>query len=332
MGVLSAISVAEIKARGCIRDADVLKLRRNYCDDSRISAEEADTIFTLNNACPVQDPAWAQCFVETITDYLVEQIPPQGYITAENARWLTERVAREGKVESKSELELIVNVLHKARWAPQSFARFALDQLKEAIIAGRGPLRSGNMPQPALVTEADVDWLRRTLCAYGSDGNLAVTRLEAEVLFDIEEATASADNHRAWPELFIKAIAGAVMAAAGYATPARARALAPEPWRNRRAHPPREEVYGMAVGCGGNLSAYRAQTEEERAIAGLTQQKIEIVTREPLIFAPAEWLAVRIGERQMAGNRRLLLLYLKAADPVLPACLAALCKAAPIAA
>jgi len=30
MGVLSAVSVAEIKARGSIKDADVLKLRRNY--------------------------------------------------------------------------------------------------------------------------------------------------------------------------------------------------------------------------------------------------------------------------------------------------------------
>src|SRR5262249_38744840 len=155
---------------------------------------------------------------------------------------------------------------------------------------------------------------------------------EAEVLFDIEEATASADNHRAWPELFVKAIAGAVMACAGYASPARARALAREPRRNRPGAPPPREVGGMGGGGGGNLSAYRAQTEEERAIAGLTQQKIEIVTREPLILAPAEWLAARIGERQMAGNRRLLLQHLKAANPALPPCLAALCMAAPIAA
>ena len=56
MGVLSAVSVTEIRARGSIKDADVLKLRRNYYDDGRISAEEADTIFALNDACPVQDP------------------------------------------------------------------------------------------------------------------------------------------------------------------------------------------------------------------------------------------------------------------------------------
>src|ERR1700687_5286013 len=120
MGVLNAVSVVEIKARGSIKDADVLKLRRSSYDAGRISAEEADTIFALNDACPVQDPAWADCFVETITDYVVDQAEPQGYITAENARWLIERIARDGKVETKTELELIVNVLDKARWAPQS--------------------------------------------------------------------------------------------------------------------------------------------------------------------------------------------------------------------
>ena len=63
MGVLSAVAVAEIKARGSIKDADVLRLRRNYDDEGGISAEEAESILSLNSACPVQDPAWADCFV-----------------------------------------------------------------------------------------------------------------------------------------------------------------------------------------------------------------------------------------------------------------------------
>ena len=142
-GCLNAVSIAEIKARGSIKDADVLKLRRNYYDDGSITAEEADVIFALNDACPVQDPAWADCFVETITDYLVEQAEPQGYLTAENAQWLIERIGRDGRVDSKTELELLVNVLDKARWAPQSLVRFALEQVKHAVISGTGPLRVG---------------------------------------------------------------------------------------------------------------------------------------------------------------------------------------------
>src|SRR5262245_8312981 len=153
MAVLSAVSVAEIKARGSIKDADVLKLRRSYYDDGSISLEEAETILALNDACPVQDPAWADCFVETITDYLVEQAQPEGYLTVENAQWLIDRVSRDGNVETKTELELLVNVLDKARWAPQSLVRFALDQVKNAVLDGTGPLRSGKKLEPGIVSE-----------------------------------------------------------------------------------------------------------------------------------------------------------------------------------
>src|SRR5258705_12209316 len=120
MGVLSAVSVAEIKARGSIKDADVLKLRRNNYDDGQITADEAAIIFALNDACPIQDPAWADCFVETITDYIVDQAKPEGYLTADNVAWLLSRISKDGRVETKTELELVVSVLEKARWAPQS--------------------------------------------------------------------------------------------------------------------------------------------------------------------------------------------------------------------
>ena len=234
MGVLSRVSVSEIKARGSIKDADVLKLRRSYYDDGHITAEEADALFALNDACPVQDPAWADCFVETITDYIVDQTQPEGYLTAANAAWLIERVANDGRVETKTELELLVNVLDKARWAPQSLVTFALQQVKYAVVTGSGILRNGKQLGPGVVTEGDVDMLRRILYAYGGDGSIGVTQPEAEVLFDIDAATADADNHPAWRDLFVKAIANCVMSASGYAAPAREISLARDAWLDRR--------------------------------------------------------------------------------------------------
>jgi hypothetical protein len=313
MGVLSAVAVAEIKARGSIKDADVLRLRRNYYDDGRISADEAETIFALNDSCPVQDPAWADCFVETITDFIVEQAEPQGYLTAENARWLLARIARDGKVETKTGLELVVNVLERARWAPQSLVRFALDQVKHAVLLGAGPLRSGATLPPGNVSDSDVELLRRVLYAFRGDGNLAVTRPEAEVLFDIDAGTAAADHCRAWPDLFIKAIASAVMAASGYAAPPREAALAQDAFLSRRGELSLDHILrGMVTGLKSWFGGYKEQTQEERAIARLTQQKIEIVTHEPLDVAQAEWLAARIaGDGKLTPNRRALLVYLK---------------------
>jgi hypothetical protein len=318
MGVLAAVAVAEIKARGSIKDADVLKLRRSYYyDDGRISAEEADTIFALNDSCPVQDPAWSDCFVEMITDYIVNQAEPVGYLTADNASWLLDRIARDGRVQSKTELELLVCVIEKARWVPQSLIRFALDQVKEAVISGSGALRDGGRLEPGVVGEADVQLLRRIVFSFGSDGNIAVTRPEAEVLFDIDEATAEAPNHPAWTDFFVKAIANSVMAASGYATPPREIALAQEAWLERRGELSLEAILaGMGSGVKDLFGGYRQQTDEERAIQKLTQQKIEIVTHEAVTEAEASWLAQRIGrDGTLSPNEQALLAFLKAESP-----------------
>jgi hypothetical protein len=319
MSVLSTVSVAEIKARGSIKDADVLKLRRSYYDDGRITAEEADILFALNDACPVQDPAWADCFVEAITDYIVDQAKPEGYLTSDNAQWLIEGIARDGRVESKTEMELLVSALDKARWAPQSLVRFALDQVKHAVVDGTGPLRSGKLLEPGVVSEADVDLLRRILYAFGGDGGIAVTQPEAEVLFDIDAATAGADNHPAWCDLFVKAIASCVMAASGYATPSREEALARDAWLDRRGDLSLDKVVaGMvpASGIKGLFGIYREQSAEERAIARLTQQKIEIVTNEAVTMPEADWLGRCISRHQpLTPNERALLMFLKAESP-----------------
>jgi hypothetical protein len=317
MGVLSAVSIAEIKARGSIKDADVLKLRRNYYDDGSITAEEAEIIFALNDACPVQDPAWADCFVETITDYIVEHAKPEGYLTADNAAWLMARVSKDGRIQTKTELELLISVLDKARWVPQSLVGFTLKQVRDAVIDGSGPLRSGKVLEPGVVVEADVDLLRRVLYSYSGDGNLAVTRPEAEVLFDIDEATADADNHPSWSDLFVKAVAGCVMAASGYAAPPRAEALARDAWLDRRGDLSIDKVAtGVLAGLASLFGGYREQSPEERAVARLALQKIEIVTNEAVTLAEAAWLAGRIGrDGRLTPNQSALLMFLKAESP-----------------
>jgi hypothetical protein len=319
MAVLNAVSIAEIKARGSIKDADVLKLRRSYYDDGIISTEEADIIFALNDACPVQDPAWADCFVETITDYVVEQAEPRGYLTTENAQWLVERIGRDGHVDTKTELDLLVNVLDKARWAPQSLVRFALEQVKHAVVGGTGPLRAGKQLECGAVSEADVELLRRILCAAASDGSIAITQMEAEALFAIDEATADGDNAPSWTDLFVKAIANCVMSASGYAAPPREVALAREAWLERRGDLSLDAILsGMSAGLEGMFSGYSEQTPEERAIARLTQQKVEIITHEPVTSVKAEWLAERLGrDGRLTPNERALLAFLRTESPAI---------------
>jgi hypothetical protein len=314
MGVLNTVSVLEIKARGSIKDVDVAKLRRGYDADGSIDAEEAEALFALNEACPVQDPAWADCFVETITDYIVNQAPPEGYVTAANARWLVDRISRSGRVATSTHLELLVTVLKAARWAPQSLARFALEQVEHAIRVGDGPLRAGRATPPGVVLETDVDLLRRILIGFESEGNLAVSRPEAEVLFAIDRATVAGDNDWTWRELFLKAIGGCAMAVSGHAPPPRERALA-------RARQGRRGVDAGTHDAKRLLAEYRVQSTEERAILRLTQQKLEIVTNETFRALEAAWLAEELGSKPQTPNCRAVLALLErrreALDPKL---------------
>ena len=92
-------------------------------------------------------------------------------------------------------------------------------------------------------------------------------------------------------------------------------------------------VSGMGSGLKNFLTGYRKQTDEERAISRLTQQKIEIVTNEGLTTAEATWLAEHIGrDGRMTPNEQALLMFLKADSGAIHPALRDLVKRASLAA
>jgi hypothetical protein len=317
MATVMAVSIDDMQARGSIKDTDVLKLRRAFNEDGRISADEAEALFALNNACPIQDPTWADCFVEMLTDFLVNQAEPEGYLTLDNADWLIKNISSDGRVESKTELELLITVIDKARWSPERLVTFALAQVRDAVIHGDGPTRAGRSNEKGAVSESDVELLRRILYAFGGDANIGITRAEAAILFEINDATAEADNASGWQNLFVKAIANCVMGASGYSVPSREEALAREAWLDRRGDLSLGNlVGGMASSASSFLSSYSEQSPEERAIARLERQKIEIVTNEEVTPAETEWLVERLGrDAKLTPNEAALLAFLKAESP-----------------
>ncbi len=148
MSALQSLPITEMLQRGSIHDVDVLRLKAALHNDGMISADEAEALFTLNETCQLQDPAWAEFYIDALTDYLVNQVEPEGYLTAEEAKRFTDRIAPDGIVARKSEFDLIVNVLDKSRWSPVSLSRLALQQVKRAVVDGDGPLRESH-PGPA---------------------------------------------------------------------------------------------------------------------------------------------------------------------------------------
>jgi hypothetical protein len=318
MAAWGSLLVAQIVRDGNIKDVDVLRLRASLHD--LLSAEEAELLFRLNEACPQHHPAWAEFYVKTLTDYLVEQSEPEGYLTSADAQRLIDRITRGGRTPSRLELDLVVNVLARSRWSPVSLCSFALEQVRRAVSDGDGPLRSGTDCATGFIRDSEVDLVRRILYAFGGDGCVAVTRAEAEVLFGINDAIADPADNPAWADLFVKAVTNVVMSASGRAVPTREEALCRDTAVIDRGELARDAVLSAMV--RSSLEAiwgtYPEQSPEGRALARLEHQRIEIITGEQVTEAEASWLCERIGRGgRLTGNEAALVAYLKLEGPAM---------------
>src|SRR5690606_7095064 len=195
--------VQAILARGKITADDVLELRHRVFWKGVVTSKDAETVLVLDDRLGADaDPSWPLFFVEALVDYIVIQAEPRGYISQENADWLIGRISHSGHVDTASELELLVKTLERAKLSPVKLVKFALEQVKIGVLEGDGYIGHNRKLEPGVIGEAEVELLRRIVYAFGGDGNIAVTQQEAEILFDINDATSEVDNHPAWSDLF----------------------------------------------------------------------------------------------------------------------------------
>ncbi len=292
MCVVKSVSVEEFESRGSIKDGDVARLKAAFQDDPDIHEDEAETLLRLNRTCPVQAPSWGGFLVDLIGDYILNQSGPEGYITAEKSDWLISRLSTDGWIANRAELDLLVAILGKARWFPLSLATFALAQVAGAAIHGFGPLRSGQgqPPVPGTISEQDITLIRTILNAFAGDSALALTRAETEILIAIDEAVSARPVPSAWVDLFAKAMSNVLLAEQGYAVPPRSVALRPRVSAGQPLPLDRQ----VAAALGFLTHDYHLPSNEERALARLERQRIEIVTGERLVTDEPGWLSARL--------------------------------------
>lgn len=296
MRVVKSVPVEDFEFRGSIKDSDVTRLIRAFADDPHVNDDEAEALLRLNRRCPIQGPSWSGFLVDVIADYILNQSGPEGYITAEKSLWLVSKLSNDGWVANRAELDLLVSILGKARWFPLSLATFALEQVAGAVIHGFGPLRGGHGAGPAqgavpgTIGESEIALLRVILNAFGGDSALPLTKPEAEILMAVHRAVAGRPMPLAWMDLYAKAMANVVLAEQGYSVPPRTVAL--RPWTSEEAPAALEE---RVAACLGHLRRdYHRQSVEERALARLERQRIEIVTGESIVTEDTGWLMERL--------------------------------------
>ncbi|MEP2990214.1 MAG: hypothetical protein ABJN65_14630 [Parasphingorhabdus sp.] len=208
--------IGDIKAKKEINAADVLSLRKSVWPDGVIGQVEADVLFEINNLGADSSEEWLEFFVAAISEHVVNQELPKGYISEANADWLMQRIDHDGKVESRAELETLIRVLEKATGTPETLQNYVLKQIEDAVLTGKGPTRDGGSLNPNSITDAEVKILRRACYAPGSSGPGRIDRAEADMLFRIKDATLNAENSADWPKLFVQLVGNYLMAYGEY--------------------------------------------------------------------------------------------------------------------
>jgi hypothetical protein len=303
--------VQSILSRGAITADDILTLRHRVFWKGVVTESDAELAFLLNDRLQHEaDAAWPGFFVEALTDYVVTQAQPPGYVSDENAAWLMQRIGRSGHVDTACELELLIKVLERSQQSPMALVRFALEQVKIGVITGAGTVGARRKCNVGTVEVHETELVRRILYAFGGDANIAITRPEAEILFDINDATHHPFNDPSWSDLFVKATANFLMAASGYQVPSRQEALRREAWLDE----PTAGVTGfmrrmVSGGVGAVRDAYR---EPDEADLAKREQRWQIprATDDDVL-----WAASRIGSTgRLHDNEMALINFLKSID------------------
>lgn len=201
-------------ADGVVTAEEILALRRASWVDGAMQPDEAEAVFALNDALAERSREWCDFFVEAIGEFVVNGVEPKGYVSDDNAAWLTARLDRDGRLDSLAELELLVRVLERALNSPERLKSYALAQIEQAVLTGTGPTRGGGELATNGVSDAEAQILRRVLFAAAGDSPAAVSRAEAELLFRLKDATRDAANGPEWKRLFVQGVGNYLMGCA----------------------------------------------------------------------------------------------------------------------
>jgi hypothetical protein len=185
---------------------EVLGLRSIAWADGIIDEHEVAAIFDLNDVLKHRSPEWVDFFVELVSDYLIANGLPRGYVRQDDAEALIERINGDNGVDSMAELRLLEKICDKATALPDILKAYALEQIERAVMIGEGPTRNGQALAANCINAEECRLLRSFIFAAGGDRPAAVSKAEAEMLFRIKDASLGRDNAPEWKVLFVQGV------------------------------------------------------------------------------------------------------------------------------
>ncbi len=309
--------LAAIGADGYVTADEVLFLRRSIFADGIVSERELDAIFALGNRAPEGDLEWPQFFAEAVADFYLREEEPLGYLTEDEFDELQARIVGNG-CANRLERALLVKLMETATETPPEMSAFTGRELKASIFEKERPA----------VSKEDVMLIRRWLFAAGGAGHVGVTKAEAEILFDINDAVKFGEATPAWGELFTQGIVNHLMAGLGYSAASREDAMRRHQFISDHA----PNVGGFFTRMlSGVAAAFRGADGSGESVYAQKARARDAAVDAAAKVTPEEtdWLASRIGrDGDLDQNERSLLARMKELEDDLPEALKALLERA----
>lgn len=284
----------DIAADRRVTAEEALKLRQDVFPDGVVTRDEAEVLMDLEAKVANSDPAWADAFVEAVTDHVLNYGKYPGHIDEPMVAWLKARFGDDGARET--EVEVVLKLLERCESAPDSLHAYARDRVS-VLLKG------------APYSAADVERVRR--CLYAGDS--FVSEDEARWLFALDAESDGRANAPSWGDLFVKAVmnhlmgrhATALLEAEGMkARQDWLRDTSINPWKRlshmfdgglngyvTRARELGEldqlETYYEAVNANADEDAQLTLTERAWAV-GMTQEDGKLTTNEKVLLAELE--------------------------------------------
>jgi hypothetical protein len=282
---MSATSSTLLQTTDHIDATTCLAIRREiFGAGDKVTQVVADALVRRNDAATSACPDWRALYVEALTDFVVRQQSPQGYVDEAQAAWLLQSVGKDRQIKVDSELELLIHVVETAEACPTSFYAAVLRLCVSHAVHGQtGPG----------VSDVDIARLKRVIYAGAGESGIAVSRAEAEALFDINDAVRGRTSCPAWRDLYVHAVASSILLAATHHNADAAEALKREQWLSQPAH----LDFAAAFSGGVFATLQRALgpgAAEERRARLLSDDAAQIAAHQ---LDPDEWrwLTDRIG-------------------------------------
>jgi hypothetical protein len=196
----------EVAGDGRIGADDVLRLRRAIYQQGGINREKAAALFKLNRDHRSHDPAWAEFYVEALSDFFYWREGSDSSLTDDAERMLMEWIGPAAAIDDATEMRLLLHLMFRSNGSSEAFRAYVLDAVRHSVLHSSQALYGQADRRPGVIDAADVEVIRKLVYGLGGQSGMAISAAEADFLFELEHATAGAPNVPAWRDLFVKAI------------------------------------------------------------------------------------------------------------------------------